>query len=435
MNSEKLMQHIGNVDDGIVMESERDMPRQKRVGWLSGIAAVITMAMAVYFANIIVNNLQPSAPSSTLPILSMQNVAEMAFGWGGMTPLRATDVSQIIGNPPDISNMQLDTLPVFRSPMYHLGHWSEFAIDTRQTDQMLVEIERIAATFGLSMEDAHDITFLTVQDRLGSFREIAYYSDWVLSATGHWDNIRIQASNTNLPHNISIHFSNLNDFPMPPGFTNSFEWEFAAHDITNQQTFEMAEFFLQYFAAAIGFTSPTVDITHSSYSLDIDEDGTVTGFVRHFMWNSFGAYDMGNCYVSAILGYNFNRVYFVPGRDFENDPRVHTMVYITRPDFMLSHKIGNYPVISLEEATQLLLAGQYISAVDIEHLGYPCKERIARVDIVYLTHWQDIFMPFYRFTVELYIPWWDYELYTKHEMRTFGWFFVPAVNGEFLEGF
>ena len=98
------------------------------------------------------------------------------------------------------------------------------------------------------------------------------------------------------------------------------------------------------------------------------------------------------------------------------------MIRIYNPD--LSEKTGEYPVISVQEAKELLLNGNYITTVPYE---MPGKEYIARVELVYRKGtYETYYMPYYRFYVE--VPYEERE----NGLKTYGAYYVPAVEGKYL---
>lgn len=100
-----------------------------------------------------------------------------------------------------------------------------------------------------------------------------------------------------------------------------------------------------------------------------------------------------------------------------------------------SEKLGDYPVISFDEAKEKLLGGHYVSSVDESDYissGKVEERLIRKVDIIYYTgNNQQLFMPYYRFYIWLDrfpvdctgLPE-DYEHY--------GLFYVPAVPEEYF---
>ena len=198
---------------------------------------------------------------------------------------------------------------------------------------------------------------------------------------------------------------------------------------------QMTEGLVRQFNAVLEMENPVPDISFS-YRY------TQEGFAPGFSWYSQTVYENSGDYVQQILGYNFHRARFVRalGERFNGDGTPNPLfmparIEIDRPQFMLSHQIGDYPIVTIEDAKLLLDDGVFISTVWLENP--PLAENIAHVDIVYLTHWQEILMTFYRFKVELPASeLWGMQHYAdEYGIKTFGWFFVPAVHEEFIADF
>lgn len=92
-------------------------------------------------------------------------------------------------------------------------------------------------------------------------------------------------------------------------------------------------------------------------------------------------------------------------------------------------KIGNYPIISLEEAKQQLIKGHYITSSwslgDIEQISY--------IEMIYFKKKNlDIFIPFYKF----YMPLKNQDMIIKHDDKlvTYVAYYVPAIHSDYLEG-
>lgn len=93
-------------------------------------------------------------------------------------------------------------------------------------------------------------------------------------------------------------------------------------------------------------------------------------------------------------------------------------------------KIGNYPIISLDEAKQQLIEGHYItcswSLGDIEQISY--------IEMVYFEKKNlDFFIPFYKF----YMPLKNQDMIIKHDDKliTYVVYYVPAIHSDYLDGF
>ena len=95
---------------------------------------------------------------------------------------------------------------------------------------------------------------------------------------------------------------------------------------------------------------------------------------------------------------------------------------------MAVEKIGLYPLISEEEALELLLNGEYYTTV-IE--DFPGEEAVVRCELMYRAGSKDkILMPFYRFYVYLEnAP--GSDLYPDG-MKIYGAYYVPAIEPAYL---
>jgi hypothetical protein len=137
---------------------------------------------------------------------------------------------------------------------------------------------------------------------------------------------------------------------------------------------------------------------------------------------SYYAYEnIGDNALAKILGFNFDKVMFAPNDDGQ-------LWLIDRYKWDLSQKLGDYPVISLNEAREQLLHGDYITTVfDVP----PTEQTIARVELIYRTSRYDtVLMPYYRFLVELQKNW--NENAVQAGLKTYGAYYIPAVRGEYL---
>ena len=95
---------------------------------------------------------------------------------------------------------------------------------------------------------------------------------------------------------------------------------------------------------------------------------------------------------------------------------------IYQPD--LSVKVGDYPIISREQARELLVNGSYLTSVPYE---IPGSEYVKKVELIYRTGTHEqYFMPYYRFYVEL--P----EEEQENGRKTYGAYYVPAVDRSYI---
>ena len=90
----------------------------------------------------------------------------------------------------------------------------------------------------------------------------------------------------------------------------------------------------------------------------------------------------------------------------------------------LSKKLGDYPIISAKQAKALLLNGNYITTVPYEVAD---AKYIKKVELIYrASNYDEVFMPYYRFYVEL--P----EEKRDNGLNTYGAYYVPAVESSYI---
>lgn len=113
---------------------------------------------------------------------------------------------------------------------------------------------------------------------------------------------------------------------------------------------------------------------------------------------------------------------FRGGAFYSNEDGQLWLVRVWNPD--LSDKVGDYPIISVEDAKNLLSDGRYITTVPYE---LPGMEYVAKVELMYRNGARDEYhIPYYRFLVEL--P----EEERDGGMKTYGAYYVPAVHEAYI---
>ncbi|MCH5201552.1 MAG: hypothetical protein J1F60_11410, partial [Oscillospiraceae bacterium] len=167
------------------------------------------------------------------------------------------------------------------------------------------------------------------------------------------------------------------------------------------------EFIIQRFGDLMQFEKPTLRKEHHV--------------------GEYNFYDAKEDPVLDLLSYNMRIA------DFCVDNGSVYLIWIDN-DYCGAEYLGDYPVITLEEAQEMLLEGKYLSTVVDERFlknGAVSAEDIAVGELVYRcsSGHDRYFMPYYRFYAELDNSWlaepYDSEL-------TYGAFYVPAVSEEYL---
>lgn len=177
------------------------------------------------------------------------------------------------------------------------------------------------------------------------------------------------------------------------------------YDAAYDQMQAVAEYLLEAYGDIIAMEDPVVTVSGGDY----DSQGNQSYEIGFFE----GAGDL----TEQIIHYHFHKVSF----HCDGDGKLW-IIRISQTD--LSEKVGDYPIISPEEAEKLLKNGSYITTCPDRLTG---SEPIGKVELVYRTGGKDsYYMPYYRFLVEL--P----ALERENGLKTYGAYYVPALEAHQL---
>ena len=152
-----------------------------------------------------------------------------------------------------------------------------------------------------------------------------------------------------------------------------------SNDATYEEKQEAAEYLRKKYKKLINMEDLQINVTDG-------ENNNISLFE--------GAADLAD----RIVNYNFNRSDF----DIDKDGLI-TSIWIYRPD--LSQKLGDYPIISIDEAKELLAAGHFYGggswtkneAGEMVRI-FPGMEWVKHVELVYLPSFHyNVHMPYYAF--------------------------------------
>jgi hypothetical protein len=408
MKSEKLMDYIGQIDNEIIAEADVKTAKVKPAkhilpAWASVAAACAAVAVV---AVVLWSQPDTAVTPPDIPNLPMLTISGNANSYG-FEGLMAYDVNELQnGNPWTISDT-ITALPVFQNPASYDAAGKP--VTGLSADEMIRKANETALAMGLTVDSVY--TNPTEEDLRRQQEKEQYVAgneeftpdatpDEAVAVCGSVT-VRVQANGE-----VSIWFEPGEQLPDAYSFAYSFMQgnSESYHGTTERQAAEVLEYLLNRYAPIVAMESPT-----PALSWEYDIHG------RRFF--DYSAFENSGSLPDRILGYNFNRVTFSPGED-------GFLWIIRRSNMDLSQIIGEYPVITAQEARELLLQNHYISTV-ME--GLPGEEYIASVELIYRTGRDDeVFMPYYRFLVEL--P----SMRRDDGLKTFGAFYVPAVDGRYL---
>lgn len=176
-------------------------------------------------------------------------------------------------------------------------------------------------------------------------------------------------------------------------------------DSSFEELTSVGNFFIEEYKNVIDMKKPIINIYDGDYSIYGEQ-----------LYNMF-LYDGSGSLTDRIINYHFDRVYFHPD-DYGRLCRIR----IEKTD--LSHKVGDYPIISSEDAKQLLFEGKYITTVPYRLTN---KDKVAKAELVYRNGGTEkYYMPYYKFFVE--VP----SDVDKNGLKDFGVYYVPAVESRYI---
>lgn len=338
-------------------------------------------------------------PMQKLPLLSISEDNGTGMGYEGYL---AYDVSELVNGNPWNETMELSSLPVYQNSLTYDSYFIAFGVDFDAMKEFLLEI---AGRLGL------DTSSLVITDNAAEkereariiSRELKqdlpeeYYNPtkYIVEADG----MTIEVDQT-----LTARINFDPPLALPDGYNYTYFAPYA--DYT-----EVAEYLKEEYSHLIDMDSPQTNIYGGDYNIYLDQGYDIT------------FYDGAGDDISRIVNYNFNLIAFY----CEPEEGRLRFVRIYHPD--LSLKLGDYPIITADEARELLLAGHYLTSVPYE---MPGREYIKKVELIYHTSELDqYFIPFYRFYVEIDDSPLPNEL-DNSGIKTYGAYYVPAVEGRYL---
>ncbi|NLW78491.1 MAG: hypothetical protein GXY32_03640 [Ruminococcaceae bacterium] len=327
-----------------------------------------------------------------------QLTVEENFGGMGFEGYMAYDIGDLVSANPWTPDANLTTLPVFTNtaPAVFLGVLGSSA----DADAMVAQAEAAASALGFTPLES-TLHFPTESDREAYLQrmgapmpEDAFYGV-TLSTTGG---------------TIAVGPDGLATIDLEPPVALPAGYSFTHHSTSYAQAQETLAYLSETYAELVGMQQPVQNISGGDYNIYAQR-----GF-------DLGLYEGAGDLTDQILAYHFNRISF-----YNDDNNALFIIRRWRTD--LSEKLGDYPIITPEEAQDLLVAGHYITTVPE---AMPGAEYIAKVELVYRTESAaEVFMPYYRFYVEIdraemgMVP-------LEGGLKTYGAYYVPAVAGEYI---
>lgn len=393
MRGNEFLDKMELIAPAYVEAADAEPKKKKKSIWIKCGAIAACLALVIYAGTRLFS--QNSRGNVTaLPMLTVSE-DESGFGYEGYM---AYDISELVSGNPWSEDLKLSTLPVYKNHLTYKGDGIISGADFEKMQEFLLEV---AGRLGL------DADKLTVTDdspdeetkqriieewqELGAAVPDGYFNPTTLTVKA--DGLRIQV---NQSMTATVFFEPALSLPEEYNFT-----PYASYD----DVLAVAEYLKTEYKSFIGIDNPQVSICGGDYDI----------YARRSYY--IGFFDASGNETEQIINRNFNSVFF----HCDEEGKLY-MASIDQPD--LSEKVGDYPIITLEKAKELLLNGNFVTSVPCK---FPGKEYVKKAELIYRTgSFAEYYMPYYRFYVEL--P----EEKRENGLKTYGAFYVPAVDSAYI---
>lgn len=340
---------------------------------------------------------EPTAESSTvnpsgLPMLTIPEDTCESMGYEGCL---AYDISDLTNANPWNETLELSSLPVYRSP---LSYDTYFLVSGTDFDAMEDFLLKIAARLHMDTET------LEINDNAPDAQEQAIITEKLEGKVpeGYFNPTALVAEQNGIKIEVEITMTATITFE--PTVTLPEGYHFSHHS-SYEDTLAVAEYLQETYPELINMEEPLVNIHGGEYNIYRQQGYDIAFF------------NAAESLTEQILNYQFFQVAF-----YCNAEGKLKMARIYSPN--LTEKAGDYPIISAEEAEDLLLNGYYITTVPFE---MPGQKYIAKRELIYRWgRYDEYYMPYYCFYIEL--P----EEEQDDGLKTYGVYYVPAVRQEYL---
>lgn len=398
MKSIDLSIALNMVDDKILEETDKVRSEQKplknKLMKIKALAACIALAVFIGAVGIYKANIKTSP--EPLPMLTLGSDIMDGMGFEGYL---VQDISELINENPWDESIKLTTLPVYKNPVTYNERQRPANADFDKMKEYLFEI---ASRLGL------DSSTLTVTDDTPNDETRQKITEKLISAggdvpEGYFDPTRLEVISGDVTIRVFPEMASVIIFEPSLELQNGIKYSYYPE---YDDCLNAAEYFKEQFKEVIGFKSPVININGGDRDIYNQRRLNISFF------------EDSDDYIERLLNYNFNQVSFT----IDDDGNLHSILF---HNANLSQKVGDYPIISKDQAFEKLIKGEYITSATAWVVT--SKEYVKKVELVYR---QDrYFMPYYKFYVE--VP----EKLNEYEgvaLKTYAAYYVPAVKSEYI---
>lgn len=384
----RIIDSIGKIDDDMIesVDALRHCQKSSKkkntyIKWCT-VAACLCIAAASAFILPKIGN-TPKLPDPVDPQpLPGQEISSAGMGFEGYL---CHDISELNNGNPWSENMTISELPVYKNGAY---------------DESGAGIPK-----GLSKEEM--MKHINVS---ANALKLDVVSVEVFDAGGEKTEGEIPAeirAKTNKGTIIAYANGGITYFLPDGGVELPSKYSFTFSDTTEDEAESVLSYLLASYKDFVAMDEPMA-FSRTAYNFN-------GGYSR---W--YSAYDASGSNLEDILNYNFKSVGFFP-----SDSGKLSAIRTGNSDGIME-KLGDYPIISIEEAKKCLAAGKYKTNVPF---AFPGEEYLGKVELVYRSgSLEKLIIPYYRFYVLL--P--DMTEGSEAGLKNYGAYYVPAISDEYI---
>jgi len=387
LNRNKYIEEINNITAGEEFKArikqmlgqeikKKKSLSNKRRGSRKILGAAVASVCILIGGAVLMSSLFHNDKTDTLPLLTVPEEQHMVGAHGGAEILMLQDIEELSrGNPWD-REANLETLPVFQNKAPRDG--AGMPQGGLSQEEMHAKADEIAGNLDETIHRKEEQDFGLIA-KLGKYQ-------LMIEKTG--------AVEVSFAEPMTI--SELNDLQQAAERTD-YEKVLAG--------------LLDEYQELAGMEEPGHDIWY---------DYTIEGKKN---WR-ISAYEDSGDLEERIIGYYFNTLDFV----FNHN---HQLYIIRKFQPEIGDKLGDYPIMTPEEAEQVLLKGDYYTTVTETT---PKEGNVKKVELAYDTGgFEEYFMPYYKFYVTVPTERIYDQAEIEEKLNGFGVYYVPAVEKEHLE--
>ena len=399
MRGTELLDKMGLISPGYIAEAEKKseklLRRRKlrRVRLGVGSAACICAAVFGAYAAARFGTANPDTQNTNLEKI---NIPQLVTGMGFEGYL-CRDISELENGNPWSEEMNITSLPVYKN--------------------LAFDETRVGFKLGLDEVEMTEMLFCTMES-LGLSAEtssIEVSRDACTLVDGKMtplDNATaVRAVTDKKGEKLTVYADGMTEYFLPDNTFLPSGYSFTRTEEDDAEAEKALGYLVDEYADFLGISEPAL----SAHTLGRGVDGVVN--------RKYTVYDAAGDDEDLILNYNFAKTTFSPNSS--------GCLRIIRKENALSaaEKLGDYPLVTADEAKKRLADGCYQTSVPLE---FPGEDKIAKYELVYrVSAFEEVLLPYYRFYVLL--PDSLNRIGSEIGLKLYGAYYVPAIEEEYIE--